>query len=233
MASAALPLATFRLWTQYFRYEMEGFEIIESAEPSLIVAYHGGPWTFDLFMLATRMHDELGYFPRAVWHPLWWRVPGVRDAVVELGGIPGQPSHDEMSDLKARGQHLVIAPGGTREGLRPFWRRGHVDFGGRRGYLRLALAHDLPIIPVVASGLDETFVGLNDGHAWSKRLFGPDRIPVWFGLGLGGVWPLALPFPVKIRQRVGEPIEVASLPLEEAHARVTATLQAMLDGLHA
>lgn len=233
MASAALPLATFRLWTQYFRYELEGFEIIESAEPSLIVAYHGGPWTFDLFMLATRMHDELGYFPRAVWHPLWWRVPGVRDAVVELGGIPGRPSDDEMADLRARGQHLVIAPGGTREGLRPFWRRGHVDFGGRRGYLRLAHAHDLPIIPVVASGLDETFVGLNDGHAWSKRLFGQERIPVWLGLGLGGLWPLALPFPVKIRQRVGEPIEVASLPLEEAHARVTATLQEMLDGLHA
>jgi 1-acyl-sn-glycerol-3-phosphate acyltransferase len=233
MASTALPLATFRFWRQYFRYETEGFENLASAEPSLIVAYHGGPWTVDLFMLATQMHDELGYFPRAVWHPLWWRVPGVRDAVVELGGIPGRPSDDEMAEIKARGQHLVIAPGGTREGLRPFWRRGRIDFGARRGYLRLALAHDLPIIPVVASGLDETFVGLNDGHAWSKRLFGSQRIPVWFGLGLGGVWPLALPFPVKIRQRVGEPIEVASLPLEEAHERVTATLQAMLDGLHA
>jgi 1-acyl-sn-glycerol-3-phosphate acyltransferase len=233
MASSALPLATFRLWTQYFRYEMEGFENIAAAEPSLIVAYHGGPWTFDLFMLATRMHDELGYFPRAIWHPLWWRVPGVRDAVVELGGIPGRPSDEEMAEIKERGEHFVIAPGGTREGLRPFWRRGRVDFGKRRGYLRLALDHHLPVIPVVASGLDETFLGLNDGHAWSRRLFGNDGVPVWFGLGLGGVWPLALPFPVKIRQRVGPPIEVASLPLEEAHARVTATLQGMLDGLHA
>jgi 1-acyl-sn-glycerol-3-phosphate acyltransferase len=233
MASTALPLATFRFWRQYFRYETEGFEILATAEPSLIVAYHGGPWTFDLFMLATQMHDELGYFPRAVWHPLWWRVPGVRDAVVELGGIPGRPSDDEMAELKARGQHLVIAPGGTREGLRPFWRRGRIDFGARRGYLRLALAYDLPIIPVVASGLDETFVGLNDGHALSRRLFGSGGPPVWLGLGLGGVWPLALPFPVKIRQRVGQPIEVASLPLEEAHERVTATLQSMLDGLHA
>jgi 1-acyl-sn-glycerol-3-phosphate acyltransferase len=233
MASTALPLATFRFWAQYFRFETEGFEILASSEPSLIVAYHGGPWTFDLWMLAARMHDELGYFPRAVWHPVWWRVPGVREAVAELGGIPGRPSDADVVAIKSRGEHLVLAPGGTREGLRPFWRRRRVDFGRRRGYLRLALAHDLPIIPVVASGLDQTFLGLNDGHALSRRLFGTDGVPTWLGVGLGGMWPLALPFPVKIRQQVGAPIRVASLPLERAHARVTATLQAMLDGLEA
>jgi 1-acyl-sn-glycerol-3-phosphate acyltransferase len=233
MASTALPLATFRFWAQYFRFETEGFEILASSEPSLIVAYHGGPWTFDLWMLAARMHDELGYFPRAVWHPVWWRVPGVREAVAELGGIPGRPSDADVVAIKARGEHLVLAPGGTREGLRPFWRRRRVDFGRRRGYLRLALAHDLPIIPVVASGLDQTFLGLNDGQALSRRLFGTDGVPTWLGIGLGGMWPLALPFPVKIRQQVGAPIRVASLSLERAHSRVTATLQAMLDGLEA
>src|SRR5439155_6752905 len=115
----------------------------------------------------------------------------------------------------------------------PFWRQRRVDFGRRRGYLRLARTHGLPIIPVVASGLDQTFLGLNDGHALSRRLFGTDGVPTWLGVGLGGMWPLALPFPVKIRQQVGAPIRVASLPLERAHARVTATLQAMLDGLEA
>jgi 1-acyl-sn-glycerol-3-phosphate acyltransferase len=231
--STALPLASFRFWAQYFRFETEGFEILATSEPSLVVAYHGGPWTFDLWMLAARMHDELGYFPRAVWHPLWWRVPGVREAVAELGGIPGRPTDADVAAVKSRGEHLVVAPGGTREGLRPFWQQRRVDFGRRRGYLELARAHDLPIIPVVASGLDQTFLGLNDGYALSRRLFGREEIPAWLGLGLGGLWPLALPFPVKIRQQVGAPIRVSSLPLEEAHARVTATLQSMLDGLHA
>jgi 1-acyl-sn-glycerol-3-phosphate acyltransferase len=233
MASAALPLATFRLWSQYFRFETEGFEILAESEPSLIVAYHGGPWTFDLWMLAARMHDELGYFPQAIWHPVWFAVPGVRDAVAELGGIPGRPTDDDVAAVKSRGEHLVVAPGGTREGLRPFWRERRVDFGRRRGYLKLAQAHDLPVIPVVSTGLDQTFLGLNDGHALSRRLFGRDGLPAWVGVGLGGLWPLALPFPAKIRQRVGEPIDVSSLPLEQAHGRVTATLQAMLDGLHA
>jgi 1-acyl-sn-glycerol-3-phosphate acyltransferase len=225
-----VPLATFRLWAQYFRFETEGFDVLAKTEPSLIVGYHGGPWTFDLWMLAARIHDELGYFPRARWDPIWWRLPAVRQVVDELGGLPGPPTDADMIGIKSRGEHLVVAPGGTREGLRPFWRSHRVDFGGSRGYLRLAYAYDLPIIPVVASGLDETFVGLNDGLTLSRRLLGQE-VPMWLGLGLGGFWPLALPFPVKIRQRIGPPIRLRSLPLEEAHIHVTSILQSMLDQL--
>ena len=54
-----LALATFRFWTQYFRFETEGFEVLAATEPSLIVGYHGGPWTFDLWMLGARMYGEL------------------------------------------------------------------------------------------------------------------------------------------------------------------------------
>ena len=83
-----------------------------------------------------------------------------------------------------------------------------VDLGDRRGYLRLALKHDLPIIPVVATGIDATYVGLNDGYGLSKALFGRGDLPAWLALGAGGIWPLALPFPVKLRQRIGAPIRL-------------------------
>jgi 1-acyl-sn-glycerol-3-phosphate acyltransferase len=233
-----LPLATFRFWKQYFRFETEGFDVLATTEPSLIVGYHGGPWTFDLWMLAARMYDELGYFPRASWHRIWWQFPALGEVVTELGGLPGPPTDADVIKTKSRGEHLVMAPGGTREALRPFWRNHRVDFGRRRGYLRLAHAHDLPIIPVVASGLDETFLGLNDGHALS-RLLGREA-PAWLALGLGGIWPCALPFPVKIRQRIGSPIRLGSLPysvtdgdesVEKVNAHVTMTLQSMLDEL--
>jgi 1-acyl-sn-glycerol-3-phosphate acyltransferase len=119
-----------------------------------------------------------------------------------------------MRSLKARGEHIVFAPGATHEGLRPFWERQRVDFGPHRGYAKLALAHDMPIIPVVSLGVDRTFLGLNKGMPW-------------LALGAGGVWPLALPFPVKIRQRIGTPIR-ATGDVETLHARVTSTLQVML-----
>src|SRR5204863_9523534 len=120
----------------------------------------------------------------------------------DLHSFPTRRSSDIVA-VKSEGEHLVLAPGGTREALRPFWKRHHVDFGRRRGYLRLARAYDMPIIPVVASGVDETFLGLNDGRALSKRLFGRNDVPMWLAVGAGGIWPLALPLPVRIRQRVG------------------------------
>ncbi len=231
-------LATFKVWRRYFRFETEGFEVLRDTETSLIVGYHGGPWTFDLWMLGDRMHDQLGYFPRAVWHWLWWAVPGLSHVVGDLGGLRGAPSPDEIDDLRARGEHLILAPGGMREAMRPFWDEGRVDLGDRRGYLRLALRHDLPIIPVVATGLDATFVGLNDGYRTSRCVFGRGDLPAWLAFGMGGVWPLALPFPAKIRQRIGEPLRLGAPPasdeeerLELAHERVATTLQAMLDDL--
>jgi 1-acyl-sn-glycerol-3-phosphate acyltransferase len=242
MASAPYELASltsFKLWRRYFRFEIDGFDVLRETESSLIVAYHGGPWTFDLWMLGDRMHDELGYFPRAVWHWLWWTIPGLREAVTELGGLRAAPTEEEMVELKARGEHLIVAPGGMREAMRPFWRHGSVDLGDRRGYVRLALRHELPIIPVASSGIDATFLGCNDGYALSRRLFGRGDLPAWLALGAGGIWPLALPFPVKIRQRIGAPIRLGPLPpdaaaaedaVEAAHERVTTTLQAMLDG---
>ena len=231
-------LATFKVWQRYFRFETEGFDVLRDTETSLIVAYHGGPWTFDLWMLGDRMHDELGYFPRAVWHWIWWAIPGLHQAVTGLGGLRGAPGEEEIDELKARGEHLVVAPGGMREAMRPFWDDGRVDLGDRRGYLRLALRYDLPIIPVVATGLDATCVGLNDGYRTSRRVFGRGDLPAWLAFGIGGIWPLALPFPAKIRQRIGEPIRLDALgagreeeDLERAHARVATTLQAMLDDL--
>jgi 1-acyl-sn-glycerol-3-phosphate acyltransferase len=234
-----VSLATVKVWRRYFRFEIENFELLRETQTSLIVAYHGGPWTFDLWMLGDRMHDELGYFPRAVWHRLWWALPGLNQAVAGLGGLRGAPTQEEIDDLRARGEHLVVAPGGMREAMRPFWDEGRVDLGDRRGYLRLALRYDLPIIPVVATGLDATFVGLNDGYRTSRRVFGRGDLPAWLAFGVGGIWPLALPFPARIRQRIGAPIRLDALDtldeasLERAHERVATTLQAMLDDLRA
>jgi 1-acyl-sn-glycerol-3-phosphate acyltransferase len=215
--SAQLPIATFRFWERYFRYELEGFEILAETEPSVLVAHHGGPWTFDLWMLGTRMYDTFGYFPRACWHPGWWRIPAIGNVVSELGGLPHRPTDADIRALKSRGEHIVFAPGGPEEGLRPFWDADRVHLGRHRGYAKLALAHEMPIIPVVSTGLELTFLGLNEGSPW-------------LALGVGGVWPLALPFPVKIRQRIGPPLRAAG-DVEAVHARVTATLQAMLDDL--
>jgi hypothetical protein len=229
-----------RGFSRYFRYECEGFEHLASKESSLLVAYHGRPWPTDLFLLFERAHRELGRVPQPIWgEPLRW-IPVISDFVEEVGGLYTYPEPSEMEELKARGDHLVVLPGGLREGFRPFWAGRSLDWGGRRGYLRLAWRYRLPIIPVVASGIDYQYFGLNNAYRLSKRLFGTGNVPAWLAVGLGGLWPFALPWPVKIRQRIGPPIRLEPIRarcrdedelFEQAHLEVTSTMQAMLDAL--
>ena len=64
----------------------------------------------------------------------------------------------------------MVQPGGTREGSRSSRIRYKVDWGKRTGYLKLALKHGLPIVPAAASGVDDTYIGLNNGLKLAKKI---------------------------------------------------------------
>ena len=131
-----------------------------------------------------------------------------------------------------------MQPGGTREGCRSFRHRYQVDWGDRVGYLTMALRHGLPIVPIAAAGIDDGYVGLNDGYALGKRLGAPARLPLWLGLGLFGPFPFSPPLPVKITQLIGEPINLEAegpvnrddrIALRRLHEKVKGAVQALLD----
>lgn len=229
-----------RLWgamQRYHRFEVEGLEHLATGRPGLIVGYHGRPVAHDLCMLSVTMHRQLGYMPHAIVHAAFGRSRGLAYVADQLGFVTGDDA--SLRAALDRGEHVIVTPGGTREGCRSRHQRYQVSWGPRTGYLKLALRHDLPIIPVAASGVDDAYVGLNDGYVWGKRMRIPAKLPLWLGVGVGGLWPMALPFPVKIRQRIGPPIaltppregEDAERVLAGHHERVTNTVQAMLDDL--
>ena len=49
----------------------------------------------------------------------------------------------------APARRVLVYPGGDYEVHRPSWERHKVDFDGRKGFIRLALEEDVPIVPVV------------------------------------------------------------------------------------
>jgi 1-acyl-sn-glycerol-3-phosphate acyltransferase len=81
-----------------------------------------------------------------------------------------------------------------------------VDFGGRKGFIRLALEQEVPIVPVVAIGGQETAVFLSRGERLARllaldRLFRLKVLPVslalpW-GLNIGDMLG-HIPLPAKI-----------------------------------
>ncbi|MBH23190.1 MAG: acyltransferase [Myxococcales bacterium] len=198
-------LGYWRAMMRYHRYEVHGLEHLTGGRAALIVGYHGRPLAYDQCMLTVAIHDALGYMPHGIVHSAARRLPVFRWFSGGLGFVAGDDG--SLAEAIERGEHILVQPGGTREGCRSALHRYQVDWGRRTGYLRLAIKYGLPIVPVACAGVDDTYIGLNDGHRLARALNSPMGFPVWFGVGPQGLWPLSFPFPAKFRQLIGDPIE--------------------------
>jgi 1-acyl-sn-glycerol-3-phosphate acyltransferase len=220
---------------RWHRHEVRGIEHIPGDRAALVVGYHGRPIAHDLCMLQDVLLERGGVLPHAIFHAAFAQNPRAAQALEQLGFLLGDGPGVE--EAVAHRELIFVTPGGTREGCRSLWHRHRVDWGGRLGYLRLALRHRLPIIPVASYGADHAWLGLNNGDEWGRKAGLGEGVPLWVGLGIG-LWPLGLPLPARITTQVGEPIELPPLdPADRAalapwHQRVTRAVQSLLDRGH-
>jgi 1-acyl-sn-glycerol-3-phosphate acyltransferase len=174
-------------------------------------------------------------------HNLVLSMPGL-GFLRRFGTVAASPENAEKA--LAEGAALLVYPGGDLEVHRPTWESGRVDFGGRRGFVRLALDHDVPIVPVVSIGGQETALFLSRGEGLARalmldRLFRLKVLPISLALPWGvnigdmlGHVPLpakivveALP-PIHLRQEFGPEPDV-----DEVYAHVMRLMQETLDAL--
>jgi 1-acyl-sn-glycerol-3-phosphate acyltransferase len=92
---------------------------------------------------------------------LLFALPGIRPVLRRLGAVPA--STGEAESALARGACVLVYPGGDLEACRPWTQRGKVDFGGRKGFVRLALRCGVPVVPVAAHGGHHAIVVLTRG----------------------------------------------------------------------
>lgn len=199
-------LTFWRGMQTYHRYRVHGIEKLDGRRAMLLVAYHGRPIAHDQCMLSVSLYDRLGYMVHGVTHHAVRTNRLMRWVTDGLGFVT--QDGPEVAAAVAAGEHIAVQPGGTREGCRSFRHRYELDWGNRTGFIRMALRHRLPIVPIAAHGVDDCYFGLNDGYRWGKRLGVPAGLPAWLGLGVGGLWPAALPLPVRITTVIGDPIEL-------------------------
>jgi 1-acyl-sn-glycerol-3-phosphate acyltransferase len=155
-------------------------------------------------------------------------------------------SHEHATKALEAGAAVLVFPGGDWEVHRPSWERNKVDLAGRKGFIKLALANDVPIVPVVTCGGQETALFLSRG-GWLAKLSGADRylrlkvIPISIALPWGlNVGDLLghLPLPAKITIEVLAPIDLREQfgeepDIDEVYEHVTGVMQDALSGLAA
>ncbi len=229
----------------YFRADVRGLENIPIAGPVLLVGNHsGGTMIADTFVFAQAFYDHFGPDRRfhQLAHDLVFKVLGARALVQQYGTIPASP--ENMKRALLRDAALLVYPGGDHETYRPSWESGEVGFGGRTGFVELALEHNVPIVPVVAIGGQETGLFLGRGRRLASalqlnRLLRLKVLPLVIGPPFGVTvldLPGRIPLPSKITIRVLPRLDLRESlgpnpDPEEGYRLVTSTMQRTLTGL--
>jgi 1-acyl-sn-glycerol-3-phosphate acyltransferase len=182
----------------YFRAEVRGLGNIPDSGPVLLVGNHsGGNLTPDTTVFTLAFSTFFG-----VERPFYQLAHNLVLAMPTLGGLRkfGTVAASPENARKAldSGAALLVYPGGDYEVHRPSWQRNRVDFGGRKGFIRLAPERDVPIVPVVAIGGQETALFLSRGERLA-RLLALDRL---FRLKVLPI-SLALPWVLNVGDMLG------------------------------
>jgi 1-acyl-sn-glycerol-3-phosphate acyltransferase len=223
----------------YFRAEVRGLHNIPEEGPVLLVGNHsGGNLTPDTHVFTLAFSTYFGVERRfhQLAHNLVLSMPGL-GSLRKYGTVAATPENAQRAlDV---GAALLVYPGGDYEVHRPSWESATVDFGGRRGFIRLAKERKVPLVPVVAIGGQETALFLSRGERLAQ-LLGLDRmfrlkvLPIslalpW-GLNVGDMLG-HIPLPAKITIQVLEPVDVSRMDVDRAYERVTKEMQTALTGL--
>lgn len=200
---AVLPIAQF-FYRHYWRVEVSGIENLPAEGPALLVSNHSGVLPFDGAMISTAILNEMTP-PRlaralvADWFPT---LPLVSILLQKTGQVQANP-HNALRLLQ-QGELVVVFPEGYKGVGKLYRERYQLARFGRGGFIRIAVAAGVPIIPVAVVGAEEIYPVIARSNVLA-RLLGFPFFPItptfpWTG-------PLGfVPVPSKWSIDFGQPI---------------------------
>jgi 1-acyl-sn-glycerol-3-phosphate acyltransferase len=217
----------------YFRVKTDGWEHIPKTGKVLLIGSHNGGlaapdtvmMTYDWFRQFGT--DRLAY---GLMEPKMWQVfPGLARLATQVGTLQTHPNL--AREALSRGAAVLIYPGGAKDVFRPYTLRNKIYFHGHKGFIKLALEQQVPIIPFISYGAHSTLIVLADIypqlqqlHQWGMPWLAgvdPGVFPIYLGLPWGiGIGPLPnIPLPVQLHTRVCPAIHFERYGKEAAHDR--------------
>jgi 1-acyl-sn-glycerol-3-phosphate acyltransferase len=229
----------------YFRADVSGLHNIPGEGPVILIGNHsGGTMIADTFVFSQKFYDHFGAHRRfhQLAHDLVFKMVGLRVLIQRYGTVPASPAN--MVEALRRDAAVLVYPGGDHETFRPSWESARVDLANRTGFVKQALEHNCPIVPVVAIGGQETALFLGRGRRLARalrldRMMRLKVLPPALGPPFGVTvldLPLRFPLPAKISIRVLKPIDLRDRlgtrpDVGEAYQLITSTMQRTLTRL--
>lgn len=213
----AALLIKFWYWRQiYHRANILGIENIPENGCAIIVSNHGR-LDFDMFILIKLIWDHCRRFPRSMADRIWFKLPLIRSLFEILGAVEG--NRPNAISLLQQKQIVLTYPGGVREIMKSSFGRENIQWNGRTGYAKIAIATQAPVIPIVSLGVNNGFIFVSSGKRLGRLLYrvvlrmGPSYDDYRDPLAIGLI-PLPIPYsmavhfplPCKVRYVIGEAI---------------------------
>jgi 1-acyl-sn-glycerol-3-phosphate acyltransferase len=198
-----VPVFRF-LYERYWRVEAMGLHNLPKGGPVIFAANHSGALPFDGAMICTALHLHDGRVGRFLYDRFVAGVGPVDTFYRRVGGVVA--SRENALELLKRGEQVVIFPEGVSGVAKPFSDRYRLR-SFSPGFARMALALDIPIVPVAVVGAEEIYPLVGRAETVGK-VFGMPYVPItpFFPvLGLLGT----LPLPTKWYMKFGKPIRLA------------------------
>jgi 1-acyl-sn-glycerol-3-phosphate acyltransferase len=217
--------------THFHPSRIEGTEHVPRGGPAILVGNHGllgyeSPFFFE------KVLEACGRLPIGLADKWFFRVPGLRDLLVRLGGAYGSAAN--ALKLLRRGELVVCYPGGAREVLKSASDHYRCLWERSVGFVRLSILTGAPIIPFAAAGVDDTFHIVAHWKGSGELLMGDRKYDLPIVWGENGPLPKSVPFWF----RFGEPISPdpgasskSVADVLDLHKRVWARTQRMVDEL--
>jgi 1-acyl-sn-glycerol-3-phosphate acyltransferase len=190
--------------TRSFSPEVRGLDNLPESGPVLVVGNHSclfympDVWVAGRAIVERRGVESPSY---ALGYDLLFTVPGISTYLRKVGAIPARNREAELA-LRDEGALVLVYPGGDWEACRPWSERNQIEFGRRRGFVRLALRAGVPVVPVVTHGSHDAVLVLTRGDGLAHAL-GLNRLRV-------KVFPIALGPPFGINTMLTPPLPMPS-----------------------
>ncbi len=224
-----LLMPLMRTLQTYHRHQVVGLRNLPKSGPYLLVTNHSLA-TYDILLLFGAIYQNSRRVARPLVDRAFWRVPYLGNIMNFFGSVQG--SHDSAKQLLADGNIVAVAPGGMQEALRSSDERYQVRWRKRRGFARLSMEAQVPVILAACPRADDLYAIYP--NFLTNFIYENLRMPLPIVRGFG---PTIIPRPVKLVHYLSEALrppkmdadpEVNAKRLEAWHLKLTKRMQQLI-----
>lgn len=189
-----LPNQFLRLLRFYFRLEVENTHHVPKKGSAVIIANHSGFSGLDALMLNYVLVTDVKRIPRVLTHKFWFSTNFSQKTAQKMGFY--EASYDNGLQFLKRKNAVVIFPEGE-DGNFKSSEKMYTLQEFKRGFLRMAIETQSPIIPALIIGAEETNFTIK--QLSMKLIFKGLKLPLPLNL---------IPLPAKWKIIFLEPIDL-------------------------